>query len=107
VPPVRFHDLRHFAAGMGLAAGSDIKVVAEELGHARSDFTWGYYAVVAPEQGRAPAEAAAALIPRSRRSGTQPDRACHVRVMILKRKTCDSLLPLRARNRRWRGGSGI
>lgn len=70
LPPVRFHDLRHFAASLGIAAGSDMKVVAEQLGHARSDFTRDYYAVVAPAQAKAAAEAAAALIPRRQRDAT-------------------------------------
>jgi integrase len=66
MPPVRFHDLRHLAASLGLASGSDMKVVAEQLGHARSDFTRDYYSVVSPAQAKAAAAAAAAMIPRSR-----------------------------------------
>lgn len=71
VPPVRFHDLRHLAASLGLAAGSDMKVVAEQLGHARSDFTRDYYSVVSPVQAKAAARAAAALIPRARRAAPE------------------------------------
>lgn len=71
VPPVRFHDLRHLAASLGLAAGSDMKVVAEQLGHARSDFTRDYYSVVSPVQAKAAAAAAAALIPRARRASPE------------------------------------
>ena len=32
-PPVRLHDLRHGAASLALAAGVDLKVVQEMLGH--------------------------------------------------------------------------
>lgn len=67
LPPVRFHDLRHFAASLGIASGADMKVVAEQLGHARSDFTRDYYAVVAPAQAKAAAEAAAAIMQLGRR----------------------------------------
>jgi len=31
LPPIRLHDLRHFAATLALAAGVDIKVVQEQL----------------------------------------------------------------------------
>jgi integrase len=33
VPPIRLHDLRHGAASLALAAGVDLKVVQEMLGH--------------------------------------------------------------------------
>jgi integrase len=33
LPPIRFHDLRHGAASLSLAAGSDLKSVQAMLGH--------------------------------------------------------------------------
>ena len=33
LPPVRLHDLRHGSATLSLAAGVDIKIVQEMLGH--------------------------------------------------------------------------
>jgi integrase len=39
LPPVRFHDLRHGAASMQLAAGTPMKVVSEMLSHATMSFT--------------------------------------------------------------------
>ncbi|RIK83019.1 MAG: integrase, partial [Planctomycetota bacterium] len=33
VPPIRFHDLRHTAATLILAAGEHVKVVRERLGY--------------------------------------------------------------------------
>jgi integrase len=49
LPPVRFHDLRHGAATMALAAGVDLKVISEILGHATSTFTADVYTEVAEE----------------------------------------------------------
>jgi integrase len=34
LPPIRLHDLRHGAASLALAAGADLKVVQDMLGHA-------------------------------------------------------------------------
>lgn len=47
LPPVRFHDLRHGAAAMLIAAGQPIKVVSAILGHSTSAFTMDVYAVLA------------------------------------------------------------
>lgn len=67
LPPVRFHDLRHCAATYLLASGSDIKMVAETLGHSKSAFTADTYVNVLPDLAVAAAEAAVAVIPRKRR----------------------------------------
>jgi integrase len=66
LPPVRFHDLRHGAATYALAAGVDVKIVQEKLGHSSSTLTRDVYTSVLPEVARAAAEAAAAMIPRRR-----------------------------------------
>ncbi|TDD35267.1 hypothetical protein E1287_14260 [Actinomadura sp. KC06] len=57
LPPIRFHDLRHCAATLMLAAGVDMKVVQESLGHARYAFTADVYASVVPEVAAEVAEA--------------------------------------------------
>ncbi|WP_432873185.1 tyrosine-type recombinase/integrase [Microbispora rosea] len=62
LPPVRLHDLRHGAASLMLAAGVDLKVVQETLGHVSSTFTRDTYTSVYPEVARAAAESTAALI---------------------------------------------
>jgi integrase len=69
LPPVRFHDLRHGAATMLIAAGQPIKVVSAILGHATSAFTMDVYAVVAEELAEAAAVAIAAFVPRKARPG--------------------------------------
>ncbi|WP_231618597.1 site-specific integrase [Nonomuraea sp. SBT364] len=62
LPPVRLHDLRHGAASIMLAAGVDLKVVQETLGHVSSAFTRDTYTSVYPEVARAAAESTAALV---------------------------------------------
>ncbi len=62
LPPVRLHDLRHGAASLMLAAGVELKVVQETLGHVSSTFTRDTYTSVYPEVARAAAESTAALI---------------------------------------------
>lgn len=62
LPPVRLHDLRHGAASLMLAAGVDLKVVQETLGHVSSTFTRDTYTSVYPEVARAAAESTAALV---------------------------------------------
>lgn len=64
LPPVRFHDLRHGAATMLIAAGQPVKVVSAILGHSTSAFTMDVYAVVAEELAEAAATAIAAFVPR-------------------------------------------
>lgn len=43
LPPVRLHDLRHDAASLMLAAGVDLKVVQETLGHSSITITSDTY----------------------------------------------------------------
>jgi integrase len=64
LPPIRFHDLRHGAATYALAAGLDVKIVQERLGHSSSALTRDVYTSVLPEVARAAAETVAAMIPR-------------------------------------------
>jgi integrase len=62
LPPVRLHDLRHGAASLMLAAGVELKVVQETLGHVSSTFTRDTYTSVYPHVAQAAAESTAALI---------------------------------------------
>lgn len=67
LPPVRLHDLRHGAASLMLAAGVDLKVVQETLGHSSITLTSDTYTSVYPAVAAAAAEAAAMLVPRASR----------------------------------------
>ena len=62
LPPIRLHDLRHGAASLALAAGADLKVVQDMLGHASIVLTADTYTSVLPEVARQAAEDTAALI---------------------------------------------
>jgi integrase len=48
LPRIRFHDLRHTAATLMLAAGVPAKVVSERLGHASVEITLSVYAHILP-----------------------------------------------------------
>lgn len=67
LPPIRLHDLRHGAASLMLAAGVDMKVVQETLGHSMMSLTADTYTSVYVEVSAAAAEAAAAMVPRRAR----------------------------------------
>ena len=69
LPPIRFHDLRHGAASMLLAAGVEPKVISQMLGHATVAFTMDVYTEVAEELAEAAAAAIAAFIPRRGQPG--------------------------------------
>jgi integrase len=62
LPRIRFHDLRHTHASHLLAAGVNVKVVSDRLGHASVSFTLDVYGHVMPGQQASAAAAAAALV---------------------------------------------
>ena len=62
VPRIRLHDLRHSHASHLLAAGVNVKVVSDRLGHASVGFTLDTYAHVMPGQQADAAAAVAALV---------------------------------------------
>lgn len=63
LPPVRLHDVRHAHISELIAAGVDVRIISERVGHSGSKMTRDY-AAVAAEVSRAAAEKVAALIPR-------------------------------------------
>ena len=62
LPRIRLHDLRHTWATLALAAGVDIKIVSERLGHASTKITWDIYQHVSPTMQADAAETVARLI---------------------------------------------
>jgi Phage integrase family len=62
LPPIRLHDLRHGTATLALAAGVDLRVVQDQLGHSSIVLTADTYTSVLPEVARIAAEKVAALI---------------------------------------------
>lgn len=76
LPPVRLHDLRHGAATLALAAGVDIKIVSEMLGHSDTHITRDIYQSVLDDLARDAAEAVVKLVPRQRagQSKARPPR---------------------------------
>jgi integrase len=63
----RFHDLRHFSVTTLIAAGIDVRTVAERHGHAQATMTLNRYAHALPERDR---EAAGVLGRALTRDGT-------------------------------------
>ncbi len=60
--PFRFHDLRHFSVTTLIAAGVDVRTVAERHGHARATMTLDRYAHALPERDREAAEVLGAAL---------------------------------------------
>jgi hypothetical protein len=65
LPPVRLHDLRHGAAALALAAGVDLRVVQDMLGHSSIVLTADTYTSVLPAVAHTAAEKVATLIIRA------------------------------------------
>jgi integrase len=65
LPPVRFHDLRHCAATLSLAAGIHMKKIQALLGHSSYSLTADTYTSVLPQFEKAEADAPVALVPRA------------------------------------------
>jgi integrase len=71
LPPIRLHDLRHGAATLMLAAGIDVKIVSDTLGHSDTRITRDIYQSVLPHVGKSAAEATAKLVPLQRKADAQ------------------------------------
>jgi len=82
LPPVTLHGLRHGAATLALAAGADLKIVQDQLGHSTITLTADTYTSVLPETARTAAEHTAALLfPARRPSSRRPaPRRAHRRL---------------------------
>ncbi len=65
LPRVRFHDLRHTSATLGLASGESLKEISDRLGHSTIGITADTYVHVLPATAQESAERRAALVPRA------------------------------------------
>lgn len=65
LPPIRLHDLRHGAATLALAAGTDIATVSKMLRHSSITITADTYTNILPTTARTTAENITKLIPRA------------------------------------------
>lgn len=74
LPPIRLHDLRHGAATLMLAAGIDVKIVSDTLGHSDTRITRDIYQSVLPHVGKNAAEATAKLVPLQRKTEAEEAR---------------------------------
>lgn len=63
---VRLHDLRHGAASLQLAAGTDLAIVSKNLRHSSYTITADTYSHLLKGVGKKAADAAEALVPRSK-----------------------------------------
>jgi integrase len=62
LPRIRFHDLRHTSATIGLAAGESLKEVSARLGHADIAITANVYGEVLPQTAQASSERRARML---------------------------------------------
>jgi integrase len=73
LPRIVLHGLRHSHATHALAAGVDITVVSNRLGHSRSSFTADTYTRVLPEVAREAADLVAAMVRQAGAGGATSD----------------------------------
>lgn len=62
LPRIRFHDLRHTHATLGLEAGIPVKIISQRLGHSSTRITQDVYQHVLKEQQESAAEQIADLV---------------------------------------------
>jgi integrase len=96
LPPIRLHDLRHGAATLALAAGVDLRVVQDMLGHCSIVLTADTYTSVLPQVAHQAADQVAKLILNAARlipGTTRPRRPART----IRRRT--AALPAVARSR--------
>ncbi|MEU4828444.1 site-specific integrase [Actinomadura sp. NPDC023710] len=112
MPPIRLHDLRHGAATLALAAGVELKVVQEMLGHSSIVLTADTYTSVLPQVAHTAAEKTAALLMHAagivpgttRRRGKGPTRRKRYaprngQARLPRKRTSRTSRPTRARPR--------
>jgi integrase len=66
LPRIRFHDLRHTSATIGLASGESLKEVSARLGHADIAITANVYTEILPQTAQASATRRASMLAGNR-----------------------------------------
>jgi integrase len=84
--PIRFHDLRHGAATLALAAGKDITAVSAMMRHSSIKITADIYASVLPELAAEVSDAVASMVPRRVAAGGSSETAGLPTVSLAGRK---------------------
>ena len=70
---VNFHQLRHYVATQLIAAGVDVRTVADRLGHSRTSTTVDMYAAPVSEMGRTAADLLEQILANARPSSNRND----------------------------------
>jgi len=68
LPRIRFHDLRHTCATLGLSSGVNVKVMSERLGHSSAKMTLDVYTKALPTLQRQAAATMEAIVGRVKRN---------------------------------------
>jgi hypothetical protein len=97
LPPIRLHDLRHGAATLMLAAGIDVKIGSDTLGHSDTRITRDIYQSVLPQAGKNAAEAMAKKNGSRRSPGSRAPsrsaRASLTQAHLAAPRPCDASCP--------------
>lgn len=70
---VNFHQLRHYVATQLIAAGVDVRTVADRLGHSRASTTLDMYAAPVSEMGRTAADLLERIMTEAKTTSPQRD----------------------------------
>ncbi|SUP17827.1 site-specific tyrosine recombinase XerC [Tsukamurella pulmonis] len=103
---VRLHDLRHGQASLMLAAGVPIAVVSKRLGHSSISITSDTYSHLLEGVGQQAAEAAAGLVPRTKKAPESTSEAEGNQSATTRPNPNLAKLPSRAARAGQRGGAG-
>ena len=106
LPRVRLHDLRHGQASLMLAAGVPIAVVSKRLGHSSISITSDTYSHLLEGVGQQAAEAAASLVPRTKKAPESTSEAEGNQSATTRPNPNLAKLPSRAARAGQRGGAG-
>ncbi len=78
IPPIQPYDLRHMCATLLLAAGENVKVVSERLGHASAALTLDVYSHVLPDMQQQAAERLERILFQRNDQAHTASAACYI-----------------------------